>query len=123
MNTIPAPTTAPKKPAKKNGVTFGYTSYVFRKDEQDPIIDKIKTIFTDYGDTVGHVAAQAGVAPGTLANWFNGKTRRPQFATTAAVVRTMGFDFVLAPMEKGASPDAHTVGTIMKRFPSISQRS
>jgi DNA-binding phage protein len=115
-------TTTPKKVAKRNGPTFGYTAYVFRKEEQDPIIDKIRTIFAEYGDTVGHVAAQAGVAPGTLANWFNGKTRRPQFATTAAVVRTMGFDFVLAPMEKGASVDAHTVGMILKRFPTAGQQ-
>ena len=117
MATIPTP------PKKKNGVNFGYTSYVFRREEQDPIIDKIKTIFADYGETVNKVAVQAGIAPATLGNWFNGKTRKPQFATTAAVVRSMGYDFVLAPMEKNASPDAHTVGVIMKRFPSARERS
>lgn len=116
-------TTTPKKAPHKNGVTFGYTSYVFRKGEQDPIIDKIRTIFADYGETQNKVATQAGIAPATLNNWFNGKTMRPQFATTAAVVRTMGFDFVLAPIEKGASPDAKTVGTILKRFPSMRERS
>lgn len=107
---------------KKNGVNFGYTAYVFRKDEQDPIIDKIRTIFADYGETQNRVATQAGISPATLNNWFNGKTKRPQFATTAAVVRTMGFDFVLAPMEKNSSVDAKTVGTILKRFPTAGQQ-
>jgi DNA-binding phage protein len=111
---------------QKNGkdkMTFGYQHYVFRRDEQDPIIDKIKTIFADHGETVGHVASHAGVAPATLANWFNGKTRRPQFATTAAVVRSMGYDFVLAPVVPGADNDAHSVGTIVKRFPSVRDRA
>jgi hypothetical protein len=108
----------PNKPKKNGGPSFGYAHYVFRKEEQDPIVDKIRTIFAEYGDTIGHVAENAGVSPATLTNWFNGKTRKPQFCTTAAVIRSMGYDFVLAKVDpKHATDDAHTM-TVLKRFPS-----
>jgi len=102
----------------KKKMSFGYAAYRFREDEQDPIVDRIRTLFKDHGETVNHVAHAAGLSPATLRNWFSGKTRRPQFATTAAAVRTMGYDFVLTPIAKDATKDAHTVATIVKRFPS-----
>jgi DNA-binding phage protein len=117
--------TTPKKNGKgasgRSGPSFGYAHYHFRKDEQDPIVDKVRTLFNNQGDTVGHVAVEAGISPATMANWFSGKTRRPQFATTAAVVRTLGYDFVLAPIKKGASNEAKTVGMILDRHPTIRQ--
>lgn len=35
---------------------------------------------------------QSGVSVSMLWNWFYGATRRPQFATVAAVVRSMGYE-------------------------------
>jgi DNA-binding phage protein len=116
-------TTTPKKKHVNGGPVFSYAKYQFRKGEQDPIIDKIRTIFSEYGETVNHVATDAGVSPATLSNWFNGKTMKPQFATTAAVVRTMGYDFVLAPIKDRPTVDAHSVGMILKRFPSVKPES
>jgi transcriptional regulator with XRE-family HTH domain len=110
-------TLTPKKKAN-GGPTFSYGHYHFRKGEQDPIIDKIRTIFADHGQTIGHVADDSGVSPATLSNWFNGKTMKPQFATTAAVVRAMGYDFVLAPIDPKTTHDAASVGQILKRFPT-----
>jgi hypothetical protein len=75
-----------------------------------------------FSRAVGSVSHDSGVSPGTISNWFKGKTMRPQFATTAAVVRSMGYDFVLTPINKEASHDAHTVATIIKRFPSVKDR-
>ena len=107
-----------RRSAKKK-VNFGYSAYRFRKDEQDPIVDQLKTIFADASVTVNKAAEEAGVSPQTLSNWWNGKTRRPQFATCAAFARSRGYDFVLAPMDAdNMSLDAHTTGRIMKRFPS-----
>jgi hypothetical protein len=109
-------------PDKKDGPNFSYASYVFRKDEQDPIVDKIRTIFNEHGDTIGHVAQAAGVSPATLSNWFSGKTRKPQFCTTAAVIRSMGYDFVLAKVDaKHTTTDAHEM-TVLQRFPSARGR-
>lgn len=108
---------------RNNGASFGYSSYQFRKDEQDPIVDKIRTIFEDHGKSIGDLAHGSGISNSTIRNWFSGKTKRPQFATAAAAVRTMGYDFILAPVVEGADKDAHTVATIIKRFPSARDRA
>jgi DNA-binding phage protein len=109
-------TLTPKK--RNGGPTFSYGHYHFRKGEQDPIVDKIRTIFDDAAESVGHVSDTSGVSRSTLNNWFKGKTMRPQFATTAAVVRSMGYDFVLAPIDPKQTHDANSVGMILKRFPT-----
>lgn len=65
-----------------------YRSYNFI--DKDPIIDVVRTIVEDSGDSYEKVHAASGVSVGTLGNWFNGKTKRPQYATIMAVVYAMG---------------------------------
>ncbi len=68
-----------------------YASYNFI--DKDPIIDYSRTkVFANGGPS--KVAKASGVAPTTLYNWFNKKTRRPQFATVAAVLLACGEDTV-----------------------------
>jgi DNA-binding phage protein len=70
-----------------------YRSYRFL--DKDPIIDKIRTAVQDSGKTNLQIHEKSGVAIATLHNWFKGKTRRPQFATVAAVLRSIGKDVVV----------------------------
>ena len=71
-----------------------YKSYSFRN--KDPNNDKLRTIIKDEGFTYARIERKSGVTANTLHNWFNGKTRRPQFATVNAVARCMGYDLGLA---------------------------
>lgn len=74
-----------KKAAKKGGALKTYKSYNFV--DKDPIIDVIHTSIQDSGKSYKELEADSGVAAGTMSNWINGKTRRPFFATAAAVLR------------------------------------
>lgn len=66
-----------------------YKSYVFK--DKDPIIDTVLTIVQDSKLTYGEISDNSGVSSSTLNGWFNGATRRPQFATTNAVLRSCGY--------------------------------
>lgn len=75
--------------AKSNrGVLKTYKSYNFV--EKDPIIDALRTCFSEAKTTYAAVGRDSGVSVGTLQNWFGGKTRRPQFSTVAAVAISLG---------------------------------
>jgi DNA-binding phage protein len=64
-----------------------YKSYLFL--DKDPIIDFARTrVYANGGPS--KMAKASGVAPTTLYNWFHKKTRRPQFATVAAVLLACG---------------------------------
>lgn len=73
--------------AKKRGF-LQYKSYSFI--EKDPVIDALRTAVSQHGFTYPELHEKSGVAYTTIHNWFHGKTRRPQFATVAAVARAMG---------------------------------
>jgi len=70
-----------------------YKSYNFT--DKDPIIDQIRTVIKDEGARYADIHEQSGVAVSTLFNWFNGDTKRPQYATVMAVVRGLGYDLKL----------------------------
>lgn len=72
-----------------------YRTYNFI--DKDPIIDRTRTVLQEtLGDKFERRAARlSGVSATTLGNWFRGGTRRPQFATVAAVLSSVGYD--LAP--------------------------
>lgn len=66
-----------------------YKTYVFR--DKDPVIDVVRTVVEDSKKTWTNIALESGVSRNTLRNWFLGTTKRPQFATIAAVVSSCGF--------------------------------
>ena len=72
-----------------------YRTYNFRT--KDPIIDVVRTAVQDSAKTYGDVSDASGVSRGTLANWFGGKTMRPQFCTVMAVLRSCGVDLKQTP--------------------------
>ena len=70
-----------------------YKSYMFRN--KDPIIDQLRTVMKDQDVTSSDVSKSSDVSYGTLRNWFDGPTQRPQFATAMAVARSLGYDLEL----------------------------
>jgi hypothetical protein len=64
-----------------------YKSYNFRN--KDPIIDEVRTLVN--GTSYKEIHNASGVSVTTLHGWFNGKTRRPQYATIMAVVHAVGY--------------------------------
>jgi transcriptional regulator with XRE-family HTH domain len=70
-----------------------YKTYSFKT--KDPAIDKLRTKIQDAGESYNDISVKSGVSVGTLNNWFNGGTRRPQFATLAAVAGALGYDWSL----------------------------
>ena len=69
-----------------------YKTYAFK--DKDPVIDHLRTAMN--GHKYSKVSNDSGVSAGTLANWFEGPTKRPQFATVAAVAKSLGPDGVRA---------------------------
>lgn len=81
-----------------------YKTYRFK--DKDPMIDKIRTVLQlEYpgsrknGSTINYslASSHSGVSESTLRNWFEGETRRPQFASMCATARGAGHDLVLVP--------------------------
>lgn len=70
-----------------------YKSYVFKT--KDPAIDLVRTAVADSGLNRQQLADKSGVSTHAMWGWFNGPTRRPQFATLNAVARVCGKEFVL----------------------------
>ena len=83
---------------RKNGPLRLYKSYVFKN--KDPIIDLTRTIVQDSGYSYSAVSALSGVSATTLYNWFNGDTRRPQFASINAVGRACGKTLVWVDLKR-----------------------
>lgn len=83
-----------------------YRTYNFI--DKDPMIDQLRTACQEAfpspqaGMTISysHVAAESGVSDTCLRGWFEGETRRPQFATLCAVARACGGDLVFVKKGK-----------------------
>lgn len=63
-----------------------YPSYKF--DNQDPVIREIAKMTK--GTSLAQIERKSGVTTSCMRNWFSGKTKRPQFATIAAVAKACG---------------------------------
>lgn len=65
-----------------------YRSYHFI--DKDPVIDALRTAVSGSKKSYRQLHEESDVSVSTIRNWFHGKTRRPQFATVAAVLRATG---------------------------------
>lgn len=68
---------------------FTYRTYNFVN--KDPCIDEARQHYNEIGESDAELADKAGMSAATIANWFRGKTRRPNNATFEAFLRAMGF--------------------------------
>src|SRR5262249_31194533 len=105
---------------KKQQKMHFLTTYKFnwRKGEQDPVVDRVRTCMQDSGYTIARIARDSGVAYGTLSNWMDGTTMRPQYATLCAATRAMGFDFAVVPTDHKVNGKAWNAAApkVIKRF-------
>lgn len=85
----------------KQTVLKVYKSYNFV--DKDPVIDKLRTVIAQEGESYTHLQKTSGVSTTTMYGWFNGRTKRPQFATVMAVFRAMGYDLQVAERSRGAN--------------------
>ena len=74
---------------------FTYKSYSFV--DKDPVIDEVRTIYQASGVNYKWLSEQSSVSISTIRNMFEGKTKRPQSATTEAILRSMGYKRVIVP--------------------------
>jgi transcriptional regulator with XRE-family HTH domain len=84
-----------------------YKSYSFV--DKDPIIDRVRTIVQDSGLSLSKVSGESDVAISTLSAWFDGKTRRPQFASVAAVCSALGYDLLPIRRQSALHPNPRIV--------------
>lgn len=96
-------------------------TYKFGETQKDPIIDRIHTIMEDTGTRAKDIEKGGGPKAGTIGNWLDGPTRRPQFASIVAAVRCMGYDVALVPTSHHVNGKAWkaTMPPIVKRFRSV----
>lgn len=73
---------------KARGFISPYRNYVFI--DKDPIIDFARTAVARSKKSYQDIHEGCNVSTTTLYNWFNGKTRRPQFASVASVLLECG---------------------------------
>ena len=85
---------------KKSKTQYGriYPHYLFA--EHDPVMDQIQTMVDGSNLSTSALAAESGVSAGTLYSWRKRKTKRPQFATVAAIARTLGGNVVVQRRSK-----------------------
>ena len=76
-----------------------YKSYRFL--DKDPIIDRMRTMVQDSGASHMDIHNESGVSVGCLNGWFYGATRRPQYATIAAVAHVLGYEFAVVKKQGG----------------------
>jgi DNA-binding phage protein len=94
---------------------FRYRTYNFV--DKDPVIDQLRTAMEDTAHTIGHLSDESGVSTTTLYNWFDGETRRPQFATVAAVATAMGVRSIAFSNGK-----PYLIGYVKRPHPANSKR-
>lgn len=75
-------------------------AYKFGDNKKDPIIDRIRTCLDDAGQDPYDNHRAGGPSPTTMIAWFEGETRRPQFATICAALHASGHEFVVAKTDK-----------------------
>lgn len=74
--------------------------------DKDPVIDKMRSPVKNSELSYSEISAKSGVAASTLYNWFEGNTKRPQYATVVAVMRVLGYKELF--VKKGVKIEART---------------
>lgn len=77
-----------------------YGTYYFRANEQDPVIDIVRTCVDiyaaqsglSYNKSLTAISKASGVSKSCMEAWFDGRTRMPRFCNIMAVVHATGRD-------------------------------
>jgi transcriptional regulator with XRE-family HTH domain len=68
---------------------YSYKSYSFV--DKDPMIDYIRTIIHESGETLTKISENSGVGQQTISKWLYGETMQPRAASINAVLRALGY--------------------------------
>jgi transcriptional regulator with XRE-family HTH domain len=68
---------------------YSYKSYSFV--DKDPMIDYIRTIIHESGETLKKISEDSGVGVHTISKWLYGETMQPRAASINAVLRALGY--------------------------------
>jgi DNA-binding phage protein len=74
--------------------------------DKDPVVDKMRGPVNRSQMSYSQISEKSGVAASTLYNWFEGNTKRPQYATVVAVMRVLGYKEMF--VKKGVKLEAGT---------------
>lgn len=80
---------------------FTYKSYVFT--DKDPMIDTVRTVIQDSGETLKKISEDSGVNSNTIAKWLYGETKQPRAASLNAVLRALGYKLEVTAMSYQAT--------------------
>lgn len=88
---------ASKKKKRANSGSATERSYnTYRFIDKDPIIDICRTARQDSGMSAMDIERASGLRAGTQKNWFEGGTRRPQYASVAAFLGACGYQLTVS---------------------------
>jgi hypothetical protein len=98
------------------GITYKSYNFVTK----DPIIDQIRTVIEDSGQTFSWIEQESGVTSHTLRNWLYGTTKKPQAATINAVLRCLGKKLIIADINaiENVSPTPYRAPPVHERTPA-----
>jgi transcriptional regulator with XRE-family HTH domain len=68
---------------------YMYKSYSFV--DKDPMIDYIRTIIHESGESLKKISEDSGVNANTISKWLYGETKQPRAASINAVLRALGY--------------------------------
>ena len=101
-----------------NNLAFLNRDRGYRFVDRDPVLVEVTDAITKSGKTVQWLEARSGVSAGTISNWLNGKTRRPQHITVTFVMRALGMESRWVKKEKELSEVAQPL-SLQDAFPKL----
>lgn len=72
----------------------------YRFVDRDPVMQQVTDAITTSGRSLAWISQRSGVSEGTLQNWMNGTTRRPQHLTVTFVMQALGFRHVFVDLKQ-----------------------
>ena len=78
------------------------TTAGYRFIDKDPLLDFVVAQIENSNMTYNNIAARSGVSLTTLISWRFGRTKKPQRATMAMVLRTLGVASQMVDASSGA---------------------
>lgn len=70
----------------------------YRRQEVDPVVDKLRSMLDQSGLTDSDAAIKAGLAPSTVIKIRLGVTRQPRHRTVFQIAEACGFTYIFVPL-------------------------
>lgn len=94
---------------RPNNITHLHRDRGYRFVDRDPVMQQVTDAVTASGRSLAWISQRSGVSEGTLSNWMNGTTRRPQNLTVTFVMQALGFRHVFVDLKEQLPEEKATV--------------